>query len=86
AAVYAFFLSEKDSQGARLRGFLDKATKASLTGNTFDDVASAQGLLNFFRMGRDCGAFDRSEIETATGLKVEDLDASFADLAAKTLG
>lgn len=85
AAVYSFFLSEKDAQAARLRGFLDKATKASLTGNTFDDAASAQGLLNFFRRGRDCGAFDENEIVAATGVTSNDLDtASFADMAKRT--
>lgn len=84
AAVYAFFLLEKDAQATRLSGFLDKATKASLTGNTFDDAASAQGLLNFFRRGRDCGAFDENEIAAATGLISADLDSSsFADLSKK---
>lgn len=83
AAVYHFFLSEKDAQGARLKGFLQKATQANLTGNTFDDAASAQGLLNFFRRGRDCGAFDEAEVKAATGLAFADLDRGFAELSAR---
>lgn len=83
AAVYHFFLSEKHEQAVRLKGFLQKATQANLTGNTFDDAASAQGLLNFFRRGVDCGAFDDAEVKAVTGLATADLNKSFADLAAK---
>jgi hypothetical protein len=63
AAVYAFFLRSRDADAARLRGFIDKATQANLTGNTFDDAASANGLLNFFSLGLDCGAFIAAEIK-----------------------
>lgn len=83
AAIYHFFLSEKDAQGARLKGFLQKATQANLTGNTFDDAASAQGLLNFFRRGRDCGAFEEAEVKASTGLLFADLDKGFAELSTK---
>ena len=48
AAVYSFFLDAKDEQARRLKGFIDKATHAAMTGNIFDDAASANGLMNFF--------------------------------------
>jgi citrate lyase beta subunit len=81
AAVYGFFLTEMDAQAARLKTFLGKATQASLTGNTFDDAASAQGIVNFFRNGFDCGAFGDEEIKQAIGLTSADLRASFSELA-----
>ncbi len=68
AATYSFFLGSANAQGTRLRAFLEKATKATLTGNTFDDAASAMGIVNFFRQGLDCGAFFESEVKQATGL------------------
>lgn len=74
AAVYAFFLEAQNSQAVRLKGFIEKATQAMTTGNTFDDAASAQGLLNFFARGLNCGAFDDGkEIYQATGLTVQEL-------------
>jgi citrate lyase beta subunit len=81
AAVYSFFLSEADAQATRLKTFLGKATQASLTGNTFDDAATAQGIVNFFRRGLDCGAFDADEIKKLTSLAVEDLSKGFAEIA-----
>lgn len=81
AAVYTFFLAEMDAQAARLKAFIGKATKASLTGNTFDDAASAQGLVNFFRRGLDCGAFSEDEVKTATGIGSNQLSMSFAEIA-----
>jgi hypothetical protein len=79
AAVYAFFLESKDEQAKRLKGFIEKATQANLTGNVFDDAASAQGLLNFFLRARGCGAMTEKEITQATDLTMEELNfASFA--------
>lgn len=81
AAVYAFFLEATDSQGARLRGFLDKAAQATLTENAFDDAATAMGIVNFFRQGLDCGAINETEIKNATGLTVAQLrNFSFKDI------
>lgn len=82
AAVYAFFLTELDAQAARLKTFLGKATQASLTGNTFDDAASAQGIVNFFRSGLDCGAFSEEEVKKITGVGAGELSKSFAEIAA----
>jgi citrate lyase beta subunit len=73
AAVYAFFLRSRDADAARLRGFVEKATQANLTGHTFDDAASANGLMNFFRLGMDCGAFSPAEIKKATSLSAHEL-------------
>jgi hypothetical protein len=81
AAVYAFFLENSEEQGKRLRGFLDKATQAFLTGNQFDDAASAQGLLNFFTRAISCGAMAEKEVFEAAGLSKSELDsASFAEI------
>ena len=77
AAVYAFFLNEFDSQAARLRGYMDKATKATLTGNTFDDAASVAGLVNFFERGLACGAFDEEDVSLAIGAKMDEVRRSF---------
>jgi citrate lyase beta subunit len=79
AAVYAFFLESKDAQAKRLKGFIEKATQATMTGNTFDDAASANGLLNFFLTAKNCGALTADEISQATGLSADELKtASFA--------
>ena len=81
AAVYSFFLYNYEAQAKRLKGFLEKATQANLIGATFDDAASAQGVLNFFRRALDCRALTVAEVEEATGLdsaKIRSL--SFAEI------
>lgn len=75
AAVYAFFLESAAEQAKRLKGFVERATQANLTGNVFDDAASAQGLLNFFVRAAGCGAMTSEEIIEATGLTIEELSA-----------
>ncbi len=81
AAVYSFFLDSKDTQASRLRGFLSKATQALTTGNQFDDMASAEGLLNFFLLGISCGAFEELDVFNDTGLNKAELDsASFVKI------
>ncbi|HEX6127017.1 MAG TPA: aldolase/citrate lyase family protein [Pyrinomonadaceae bacterium] len=77
AAVYAFFLKSKEADAARLRGFVDKARQANMTGSTFDDAASANGLINFFRLGLDCGAFEEEEIKKATSLSADKIVSGF---------
>lgn len=84
AAVYSFFIDAKDEQASRLKGFVEKATQAALTGNLFDDAASAQGLLNFFLRAQRCGAIDEREIEEITGLSGDELrSASFLQIMEK---
>lgn len=81
AAVYAFFLESADTQSSRLRNFIGKATQAMMTGNLFDDAASAQGLLNFFIRAVGCGAMTEAEVIQKTDLSSEELkSASFVKI------
>lgn len=82
AAVYAFFLEQREEAARRLRAFLDRASQASLVGNTFDDAATGQGLLNFFLRGIACGALTEGETEAA-GVTLEELRSrSFMQIVA----
>lgn len=72
AGFYYFFLSGLEDARARLKTFIDQAAQASMVGNTFDDAASAQGLLNFFVNGINCGAFKEEEA-LATGISLDEL-------------
>ena len=72
ASSYYFFLQGLSDAKARLKKFIDQATQASMVGNTFDDAASAQGLLNFFVNGMNCGAFTEEAV-LQTGLTREEL-------------
>jgi citrate lyase beta subunit len=82
AAVYSFFLTGADAQARRLKAFIDKATKAVLSGNDFDDAASAQGMLSYFRMALRCGALESAEVERLTGLSAAEINhSSFMEIA-----
>jgi hypothetical protein len=72
AAVYAFFLSARGEATARLRNFVDKAAKATLLGDVFDDAATGQGLVNFFVRGLGSGALMIDEA-LETGLTKDEL-------------
>lgn len=72
AAVDTFFLSGLADASARLNAFLNKAAQATLVGNTFDDAATGQGLLNFFLRGMACGAITEQEV-LATGITLDEL-------------
>jgi citrate lyase beta subunit len=76
AAVYSFFLESFDEQAIRLKGFLERATKATLSGNQFDDAASAQGLLNYFIRAVSCGALSEKEVLETTTLTAEELSSA----------
>jgi len=73
AAAYAFFLASRDAMAERLKEFINRSTQATLTGNTFDDTASVEGILNFFRLGSDCGAFEPKEIKADLGVSPDEL-------------
>jgi hypothetical protein len=73
AAVYAFFLEGLDSASTRLKNFVDKAAKATLVGDVFDDAATGQGLLNYFLRAINCGAISETEAERLTGVTPEEL-------------
>lgn len=84
AAVYTFFLQSLEEQAKRLKNFIQKATQASLTGNIFDDAASANGLLNFFRQAINCGALEENEIKAVTDLSMEEiLSYTFSEIVEK---
>jgi citrate lyase beta subunit len=71
AAAYCFFLEALHSTTERLRTFVDKAARATLLGDVFDDAATGQGLLNFFLRGMACGAI-REDEALATGVTLDE--------------
>ncbi|MBA2379420.1 MAG: phosphoenolpyruvate kinase [Blastocatellia bacterium] len=71
AANYAFYLGSAKENAKRLRGFIDRATKAHLTGTVFDDAASVRGLIDFWKNGLGCGTFTEDEVEELTGIPAE---------------
>ncbi len=72
AAVYSFFLESYEDAAKRLKAFVEKAARATLTGDVFDDAATGQGLLNYFLRAMNCGAISMEEV-TATGLTMEEI-------------
>ncbi len=72
AAIYAFFMEGLPDASRRLAAFINKAAQATLVGNTFDDAATGQGLLNFFLRGIACGAITEQEA-LATGITMDEL-------------
>jgi len=81
AAVYSFFLESLDAASERLRNFVEKAAKATLVGDVFDDAATGQGLLNYFLRAVNCGAITEAEAVSLSGLTLPDLrSASFVKI------
>jgi citrate lyase beta subunit len=72
AAIYYFFLTGLEAATNRLRTFINKAAQASMVGNTFDDAATGQGLVNFFVNGINCGALTEAEA-LETGITLDEL-------------
>ena len=73
AAVYSFFLESLDAASERLKNFVEKAAKATLVGDVFDDAATGQGLLNYFLRALNCGALTEEEAVELSGLSVAEL-------------
>ena len=73
AAVFSFFLEGLDSAAARLKNFVEKAAKATLVGEVFDDAATGQGLLNYFLRAINCGAISEAEAQRLTEVTPEEL-------------
>jgi citrate lyase beta subunit len=73
AAVYAFFLESLEAASERLKNFVEKAAKATLVGDVFDDAATGQGLLNYFLRAINCGALTEAEAVERSGLTVAEL-------------
>lgn len=81
AAVYAFFLESLDAASERLKNFVEKAAKATLVGDVFDDAATGQGLLNYFLRAVNCGAITEAEAVERSGLTLPELhSASFVKI------
>lgn len=72
AAVFAFFLESYDDAVDRLKTFVEKAARATLIGDVFDDAATGQGLLNYFLRALNSGAINIDDV-TATGLTIEEI-------------
>jgi hypothetical protein len=73
AAVYAFFLESLEAASERLSNFVEKAAKATLVGDVFDDAATGQGLLNYFLRAINCGAITEAEALKLSSLTLEEL-------------
>lgn len=73
ATVFAFFLEGLDAASERLRNFVEKAARATLVGEVFDDAATGQGLLNYFLRAVNCGAIPEEEALERSGLTLEEL-------------
>jgi citrate lyase beta subunit len=81
AAVYAFFLESLEAASERLKNFVEKAAKATLVGDVFDDAATGQGLLNYFLRAINCGALTETEAVQLSGLTLDELhSASFVKI------
>src|SRR5687767_8432266 len=81
AAVYAFFLESLEAASERLKNFVEKAAKATLVGDVFDDAATGQGLLNYFLRAINCGAITETEALKLSGLTLAELrSASFVKI------
>ena len=81
AAVYSFFLDGLEAASERLKNFVEKAAKATLVGDVFDDAATGQGLLNYFLRAVNCGALTEEEAVDLSGLTLEELrSASFVKI------
>lgn len=68
AALYTFFLEGQESASGRLRNFMQTAAKATRVGDAFDDLATGQGLLNYFLKAMSCGAIPEKDVPALTGL------------------
>ena len=73
AAIYAFFLESLDAASERLKNFVEKAAKATLVGDIFDDAATGQGLLNYFLRAINSGALSEEEAVDLSSLTVAEL-------------
>ncbi|PYS51802.1 MAG: phosphoenolpyruvate kinase [Acidobacteria bacterium] len=73
AAIYAFFLDSLEAASERLKNFVEKAAKATLVGDVFDDAATGQGLLNYFLRAINSGAITEQEAMSLSSLTLQEL-------------
>ncbi len=71
-AVFSFFLESYDDAVERLKTFVEKAARATLIGDVFDDAATGQGLLNYFLRALNSGAITEEEV-LVTGLTLDEI-------------
>ena len=62
-AIFAYYARGRAAAVGRLCGFLDRAAQATRLGATFDDAATALGLVQFFLDGIRMGALPRADVE-----------------------
>lgn len=74
AALYAFYLTGLEPASRRLATFLDTVAKEDAPRDIADDLATGQALLNFLLRAIACGAAERAEVASLTGLGAELLD------------
>ena len=87
AAVFTFFLEGLDAADERLSNFIEKAARATLVGDIFDDAATGQGLLNFFIRAINCGAITAEEATRRTSITMDELrSGSFVKILANRRG
>jgi hypothetical protein len=87
AAVFTFFLEGLESAGERLSNFIEKAARATLVGDIFDDAATGQGLLNYFLRAINCGAITIEEATRRTSITMDELrSGSFVKILANRRG
>jgi citrate lyase beta subunit len=72
-AVFTYFLEGLDAASERLSNFIEKAARATLVGDIFDDAATGQGLLNFFLRAINCGAITEEEATRRTSITLDEL-------------
>ena len=82
-ATSAYYLGSLETSATRLRGFVEQAARATAAGQTFDDAATAEGLVGFFARGLSSGML-REEDTHATGLLPHEIRArDFAGMVAR---
>jgi hypothetical protein len=72
AAVFTLFLEGLDAASERLKNFVEKAARATLVGDIFDDAATGQGLLNYFLRAINCGAITEQDATERTSITLEE--------------
>ena len=63
ATVYSFFREGWENAALRLRNFRAMSGQATLTGSTFDDLASIRGLEAYIHRAISCGAVTKAEMD-----------------------
>ena len=78
-ATYAFYRQGLAAAAARLRNYLSRTYLPPAAGGVMDEPATAQALASFLTRGVHCGALDRAEVASASGVR----DTVLAALAAR---